>query len=85
MAIKTTDSKGRVALGARFANKTVIVEEIDATEVRITTAAVIPEREMWLYRNKEALASVERGLEQARRREFVENPPTHADLEPLGD
>ena len=48
MTTKTTDSKGRLTLGERFANRTVIVEEIDETEVRITLARVVPERELWL-------------------------------------
>ena len=30
---KTTDAKGRVALGQRFANKTVIIREVDPTEI----------------------------------------------------
>jgi hypothetical protein len=51
MSTKTTDSKGRLTLGERFANRTVIVEEIDETEVRITLARVVPEREMWLHGN----------------------------------
>lgn len=29
MTTKSTDSKGRITLGERFANRTVIVEEID--------------------------------------------------------
>jgi predicted transcriptional regulator len=66
MVTKTADSKGRVALGQRFANKTVIIEEIDETEVRIVAAVVIPEREMWLHRNEQAIAAVQRGLAQAK-------------------
>ncbi len=67
MTTKTTDSKGRLSLGARFANQTVIVEEIDGTEVRITLARVVPEREMWLHENRSAAAAaVSRGLAEAR-------------------
>ena len=33
-----------------------------------------PNREAWLYRNPKALASVWKGLAQARRGEFVEPP-----------
>lgn len=39
MSIKTTDSKGRIAIGPQFANKAVIVEEVDETEIRIIAAA----------------------------------------------
>lgn len=66
MTTKTTDSKGRLSLGERFANRTVIVEEIDGTEVRITLARVVPEREMWLHENRSAAAAVGRGLAEAR-------------------
>ena len=74
MATRTTDSKGRVTLGSQFANRTVIVEEIDETEVRITLARVIPEREAWLYDNPKARAAVSRGLDQARKRKFAKGP-----------
>lgn len=66
MITKITDSKGRLNLGERFANRTVIVEEIDSTEVRITLARVVPEREMWLHENRSATAAVGRGLAEAR-------------------
>lgn len=66
MTTKTTDSKGRLTLGERFANRTVIVEEIDETEVRITLARVVPERELWLHENRDAAAAVRSGLADAR-------------------
>jgi hypothetical protein len=75
MNTKLADSKGRVALGARFANKTVIIEEIDETEVRVIAAAVVPEREMWLYKNKKALAAVKRALAQLKAGKFSKRPP----------
>ena len=74
MTTKTADSKGRVTLGNRFANRTVIIEEVDETEVRITLARVIPEREAWLYENDKALTSVRRGLTQARAGKTVKGP-----------
>jgi uncharacterized LabA/DUF88 family protein len=75
MTTKTADSKGRIALGSRFANRTVIVEELDDSEIRITLAQVIPEKEVWLYKNPKALDSVRRGLAQAKKREFTTSPP----------
>ena len=66
MTTKTTDSKGRLSLGKRFANRTAIVEEIDGTEVRITLTRVVPEREMPLHGNRSAAAAVSRGLAEAR-------------------
>jgi hypothetical protein len=73
--IRTTDSKGRVTLGRRFANKPVIIEDISDTEVKVSLARVIPEREMWLYQNPEALDLVQRGLAQAEARQFADSPP----------
>ena len=72
---KNADSKGRVTLGDHFANRAVIVERRSEDEVVIRLARVIPEREAWLYENPEALASVRRGLDQARKGEVAKNPP----------
>lgn len=73
--IKTVDSKGRVSLGQRFANKPVIIEDLSDTEVKISLARVIPEREMWLYQNPEAREMVFSAIERLKRGEFAENPP----------
>lgn len=75
MTIKTTDSKGRLTLGERFANRTVIVEEIDDTAVRVTLARVVPEREMWLHENRAAATAVSRGLAEARAGKFAAGAP----------
>jgi len=72
---KSTDSKGRLNLGGRFANRAVIVEHLSDDEVIVRLARVIPEREAWLYENPEALASLRRGLDQARKGEVAKNPP----------
>ena len=72
---KNTDSKGRVTLGGRFANRAVIVEHRNDDEVVVRLARVIPERDVWLYKNPKALASVRRGLDQARKGDVTENPP----------
>ena len=72
---KTTDAKGRVSLGARFANKTVIIREVDATEILVTIARVIPEREAWLLENPVAKATVATGLRQAGTGLFSDSPP----------
>lgn len=72
---KTTDEKGRVALGKRFANKTVIIREIDPTEILITLARVVPEREAWLFENEVAKGLVATGLQQAETRQFSDSPP----------
>ncbi len=75
MTTKTADSKGRVTLGSRFANQTVIVEEVDPTEVRVTLAQVVPQREIWLHKNPKAKASVLRGLAQAKAGKRAKSSP----------
>jgi len=72
---KTTDAKGRVALGKAFANKTVIVRAIDATEMLVSIARVLPEREAWLLENPTARKLVETGLREAESHEFSEAAP----------
>ncbi|MHB8743844.1 MAG: hypothetical protein ACYC9L_12040 [Sulfuricaulis sp.] len=72
---KSTDSKGRVTLGGHFANRAVIVEHRSNNEVIVRLARVIPEREAWLYENAKALASVRRGLDQARKGHVTKTPP----------
>jgi len=79
MTTKTTDSKGRVTLGERFANRTVIVEEIDETEVRISLARVVPEREMWLHDNRAANTAVRRGLTDAKEGRLSISPDLASD------
>lgn len=70
---KNTDSKGRLTLGEAFANRTVIVED-RGEEIVVRLARVIPEGEAWLYENPTALASVRRGLKQARSKELSDGP-----------
>lgn len=72
---KNTDSKGRVTLGGHFANRDVIVEHRSDDEVVVRLARVIPEREVWLYENPKALASVRRGLDQARKGKVAKSSP----------
>jgi hypothetical protein len=75
LAVKIADSKGRIALGPQFANKPVIIEKVDDTEVRVIAAEVVPQRELWLHRNVKARDSVHRGLAEAKARKFSRNPP----------
>ena len=74
-ATKNVDSKGRLTLGESFANRTVLVEDRGKGELLIKLARVIPEREAWLYENKEAVASVRRGLNQAASGKFGKRGP----------
>jgi hypothetical protein len=75
METKTADSRGRINLGKEFANKTFLFTKSGETEMKLELAAVIPERELWLYRNPEAKALLEIGLEQAKVGKFSTSPP----------
>jgi hypothetical protein len=75
MDTKTADSRGRINLGKEFANKTFLFTKSGETEMKLELAAVIPERELWLYRNPEAKALLEIGLDQAKAGKFSTTPP----------
>ena len=76
---KTTDSKGRVVLGGKFANRPVIIQRLSDIEVIVKLARVIPESEAWLYENPEALAAVRSGLAHARAGKLTKGPELDAD------
>jgi hypothetical protein len=78
---KTADSKGRITFGKRFANKPVIIEEISETEVKVSLARVIPEREMWLWQNLQAQNTVNAAIDRLKRGEFAEEPPPDIDAD----
>lgn len=85
MTTATVDAKGRVTLGGKFAGKTVLIEEVDDYTLKIRAAVVLPEAEAWLYRDRKALASLRRGLEQARSGTFVKGPDLAADSKLAGN
>ncbi len=74
MTTKTIDGRGRLTLGPAFANKMVLVEELEGGIVQLIPAEAVPSREAWLFKNRKALASVLKGLEQAHRGEFAASP-----------
>jgi hypothetical protein len=85
MSIKIADKKGRIALGAEFAGKTFIVLQ-EADHIILQPAVVLPECEAWLYENETALASVRRGVQQARKQAFSTSPSDlDADEELIAD
>lgn len=71
MKVRKVDSKGRITLGKRFANRTVIVEEINETQVRVR---LIAKREAWLHDNAEAKKLVLKGIAQAKAGKFAKAP-----------
>lgn len=63
--LKTVDSSGRISLGRSKAGALYdAVYEADG-RVILTPMVAIPERELWLHQNPEAVASLDRGLAQA--------------------
>ena len=61
------DSKGRIALG-KFVSDGVTGFEVSAQDdgsLILSPTVEIPAREAWIFKNKQALASVKRGLQQA--------------------
>ena len=74
---KQADERGRLSLGATFANCTFLVEAVH-DGILIRPARVIPEREAWLYENPEALTLVRKGLADARDRKFAKAPSLEA-------
>ena len=75
MTTKLIDGKGRLMLGSKLAGRMVIVDDSDPEHIIITPAVAIPEKEAWLYKNKEALAAVRRGLQELADGEFSDSPP----------
>jgi hypothetical protein len=60
------DAKGRIALGVKYAG--VLFLELEKNgNIVLEKAVIIPERELWLHKNKEAKKSVLKGLEQAKK------------------
>jgi hypothetical protein len=59
------DSRGRFSIGAIAKSKTYRVQMNDAGQILLDPVVAVPERELWLWQNPEAIASVQRGIEQA--------------------
>jgi hypothetical protein len=76
---RQVDSKGRLTLGEKFAGRTVIVREIDETEIAVKLARIVPEREAWLYQNPVALRMLRAGLAQSQAGEVAPPPDLAAD------
>ena len=59
------DSRGRFTIGAIAKSKTYRVQTNDAGQILLDPVVAVPKRELWLWQNPEASASVQRGIEQA--------------------
>jgi hypothetical protein len=56
------DSKGRVALGELAEGVSSFHVSVDGDRIILEPYAEVPAREKWLFENREALASVKRGM-----------------------
>lgn len=74
MQHKKSDSKGRLLLGADFANTIFIVDQNDPSKIILQKAVIIPEKEAWLHKNEAAMNSLKRGLQQAKNKQFGQDP-----------
>lgn len=72
-AERKVDAKGRVLI-PELADARVHIEAINEHEFIVRRVVSIPAREQWLWNNPGALASVQRGLTQAKAGEFVPDP-----------
>lgn len=73
MSLRTIDEKGRLTVGREFAGRSARIER-DDDRLIVTFHRVVPDREAWLWENEVAKDMVERGLQQARRRDLNDGP-----------
>ena len=76
---RTIDSRGRLTLGKEFADQLVIVRTVAEGVWQIVLAEAVPAKEAWLHKNKEALESVKRGLDQTASGNFADSPDVEGD------
>ena len=74
MVAKLVDSKGRILLDKSYAGAKMLVEKREDGTIVLRPAVTVPADEAWLWRNKKALAMVQKGLKEARQRRFVRPP-----------
>ena len=67
--IVRTDNQGRLMIGQEVKSKKYRVLINDVGQILLDPIKNIPERELWLWKNHGAFASLERGLKQAASRE----------------
>lgn len=68
--LKRPDAAGRITIGKENRDKLYAVQHLPNGDILLSPVVVRHEREAWLYDNQEALASVQRGLEQSARGEL---------------
>lgn len=68
----TLDNRGRLTLGFQPEASAFQVSVNAQGQILLEPVVTLPQRELWLWRNPVAVASVKRGLEQAARWETVD-------------
>ena len=81
MTTKTVDPRGRLSLGKAFANRLVIIKELEGGAIQVIPAEAVPASEAWLHQNREAFQAVAQGLQEARAGQFAEPPDRDADAD----
>lgn len=82
--IVCADGRGRVTLGTQLKTKQFRVLKNALGQILLDPIISIPESELWLWENKEALNSVKKGLQQASVGE-IEEMESFADFAELND
>jgi len=59
------DERGRITLGQALKAKNYRLMVNDAGQILLDPVTTISERELWLWQNSAALASVQRGIKQS--------------------
>ena len=70
--LRQPDSAGRIIIGRQYKDKQFLVIAQPNGDILLSPVVIRHEREAWLYDNSEAMASVQRGLEQSARGEGVD-------------
>ena len=64
------DGRGRVSLGMVASGKNYRVMINEAGQILLDPVIAVPEREVWLWKNPEAIASVQRGIQESQTEEL---------------
>lgn len=80
----SADGRGRITLGAELKTKQFRVLKNALGQILLDPVVPIPERELWLWENQEALKSVKKGLQEASVGE-IQEMESFADFAELDD
>ena len=64
--LRKPDAQGRIAIGKEHIDETYAVDKQSNGDILLRPVVVIHKQESWLFANQEALASVKRGLQEAK-------------------